>query len=165
MTATSAGASIWWTFWDDYLSSTFQPWWTADKVPVHLDRAGLAVENGQFSLDEDLEMWTVSDQGDPAFSPPGSPAGDADSVMRTAFATAVAHLSAELGEGPANWEWGKLHARQFRSITGASALGYGPKAAGGDPWTPDAAAGGGNGGAAIGPSWRMIVSWTGAGQP
>jgi penicillin amidase len=165
MTATSAGASIWWTFWDDYLSATFQPWWTADKVPVHLDRAGLAVENGQFSLDEDLEMWTVSDQGDPAFSPPGSPAGDADSVMRTAFATAVAHLSAELGEGPANWEWGKLHSRQFLSITGASALGYGPKAAGGDPWTPDAAAGGGNGGAVIGPSWRMIVSWTGAGQP
>jgi penicillin G amidase len=170
MTATSAGASIWWTFWNDYLSATFQPWWTADKVPVHLDRGGLTVENGQFSLDEDLETWTVSDQTNPAFSPPGGPAGDADSVMRAAFATAVAHLSAELGEGPANWEWGKLHSRQFPSITGAAGLGYGPRSAGGDPWTPDVAAGGGNGagedgGAAIGPSWRMIVTWAGAGKP
>ena len=165
MTATSAGASIWWTFWNDYLRATFQPWWTAAKVPVHLDRSGLAVENGQFSLDEDLETWTVSDQGNPAFSPPGSPPGDADSVMRAAFATAVAHLSAELGEGPANWEWGKLHSRQFPSITGAAGLGYGPRSAGGDPWTPDVAAGGGDGGAEIGPSWRMIVSWTGVGEP
>jgi penicillin amidase len=189
MTATSAGASIWWTFWTDYLSAVFQPWWTADRVPVQLDKAGLSVGTGQFSLDEDLETWTVSDQQNPAFSPPGgSPGGlpgDADSVMRAAFATAVAHLSATLGAGPANWEWGKLHSRRFPSITGAAALGYGPKAAGGDPWTPDAAAGGGSGGsggggsggggggggsgggggAEIGPSWRMIVSWTGAGKP
>jgi penicillin G amidase len=166
MTATSAGASIWWTFWTDYLSAVFQPWWTADRVPVHLDRAGLSVGTGQFSLDEDLEKWTVSDQQNPAFSPPGAPPGDADSAMRAAFATAVGHLSATLGLGPANWAWGKLHSRQFPSITGATALGYGPEAAGGDPWTPDAAAGGSSGGGAeIGPSWRMIVSWTGTGQP
>jgi penicillin G amidase len=165
MTATSAGASIWWTFWTDYLSAVFQPWWTAEKVPVHLDKVGLSDGTGQFSLDEDLEAWTVSDPGNPAFSPPGGPAGDADSAMRAAFATAVAHLSATLGAGPANWEWGKLHSRRFPSITGAAALGYGPKAAGGDPWTPDAAAGGGSGSAEIGPSWRMIVSWAGVGKP
>jgi penicillin amidase len=53
--------------------------------------------------------------------------------MRAAFATAVAHLSARLGAGPSRWSWGRLHSRQFPSLTQADALGYGPRAAGGDP--------------------------------
>jgi len=163
MTVASPGASIWWTFWTDYLSAVFKPWWTAAKVPVHLDRTGLVVGPGQFGLDADLEAWTLGDQWNPAFSPPGGPARNAASVMRAAFATAVAHLAATLGGGPGSWAWGRLHTRQFESLTGAQALGYGPQAAGGDLWTVDAAEGGIN--SSVGPSWRMIVSWAGLGRP
>ena len=56
MDVTSGAASIWWTFWTDYLTNVFRPWWTAAKVPVRLDPAGLAVGPGQFSLDEVLEL-------------------------------------------------------------------------------------------------------------
>ena len=38
MTAGSAAASVWWTFWGDYLAAVFQPWWQAAAVPVHKDQ-------------------------------------------------------------------------------------------------------------------------------
>jgi len=41
-------------------------------------------------------------------------------------------------------------------VTGAAGLGYGPRAAGGDPFTEDAAGGGLD--ASNGPSWRMVAS-------
>jgi len=162
MDVSSSGASIWWTFWKSYLSAVFNPWWTAAKVPVHLDRSGLSVGPSQFSLDEDLEAWTVGDQQNAAFSPPGGSQRNADEVMRLAFASAVSQLAAKLGGGPGQWAWGKLHTRQFPSLTAGSALGYGPRAAGGDPWTVNAAEGGLN--SKVGPSWRMIVSFTGPGR-
>ena len=37
-----AAATVWWTFWGDYLSAVFQPWWTHDKVRTGKDRGGLA---------------------------------------------------------------------------------------------------------------------------
>jgi penicillin G amidase len=157
----SAGASVWWTFWTDYLSAVFQPWWTARRVPVHLDRAGLAVGPGQFSLDEMLESWTLHDRGNAAFSPPGGPARDAAAAMRAAFAAAVTHLRSKLGGAPATWSWGRLHSTQFPSLAPATALGYGPRPSGGDPWTVDAADGGMV--SSAGPSWRMIAHWTGSG--
>ena len=55
-----------------------------------------------------------------------------------------------------------LHSRQFPSLTQADALGYGPRAAGGDPFAVDAADGGLV--ASQGPSWRMITAWTGRGS-
>jgi len=163
MAVGSAGASIWWTFWTEYLSEVFKPWWAALKVPVHLDRAGLMVGPGLFSLDEDLEAWTVGDQPNAAFSPPGVAPRTAQEVMRTAFEATADHLSVLLGGGPGRWQWGKLHTREFPSLTQAVALGYGPRPAGGDLWTVDAAEGGTN--SEIGPSWRMIVGWSGVGRP
>jgi penicillin G amidase len=163
MGADSAAASVWWTFWGDYLSDVFQPWWTASKVPTGEDRRGLKVSAGQFSLDEVLEAWTLRDQRNAAFRAPGGPARDAAEVMHAAFDTAVAHLHATLGGAAASWKWGRLHSRKFPSLTGAAALGYGPRSAGGDPWTVDAADGGLV--AAAGPSWRMIVHWTRSGKP
>jgi len=44
MTENSAAAALWWTFWSDYLSDVFQPWWDATKVPVGKDHDGLAVD-------------------------------------------------------------------------------------------------------------------------
>ena len=162
MTARSAAASVWWTFWGDYLDAVFQPWWHSAGVPVHKDAGGLKVSPDQASLDEVLETWTLHDPGNAAFTAPGGPRRTAPRVMRAAFATAVAHLSARLGAAPSQWAWGRLHSRQFPSLTQADALGYGPRAAGGDPWAVDAADGGLV--ASQGPSWRMIAAWTGPGS-
>ncbi len=161
MAAGSPAASVWWTFWGDYLSAVFQPWWNQAKVPVHQDHEGLAVSVGQVSLDEDLEAWTLGDPANPAFSLPSGQRRTAPQVMRQAFATAVAHLSATLGGGPSEWTWGRLHSRAFPSLSGANGLGYGPRADGGDPFTPDAADGGLT--SSTGPSWRMIVTLSSAG--
>ncbi len=162
MTARSAAASVWWTFWGEYLAAVFQPWWHAAAVPVHRDPGGLKVSPGQASLDEVLETWTLSDPGNAAFTAPSGPRRTAPQVMRAAFVTAVAHLSARLGPDPSRWSWGRLHSRQFPSLTQADALGYGPRAAGGDPFAVDAADGGLV--ASQGPSWRMIAAWTGTGS-
>jgi penicillin amidase len=70
MDVSSGAASIWWTFWSDYLTDVFRPWWTAAKVPVSLDPGGLAIGPDQFSLDEVLEAWTLGDQQNAAFTPP-----------------------------------------------------------------------------------------------
>jgi penicillin G amidase len=161
MAADSAAASVWWTFWGDYLSAVFQPWWNAAKVPTGKDHEGLAVSVDQVSLDEDLQAWTLGDPANPAFALPSGARRTAPQVMRQAFATAVAHLASVLGGAPASWTWGRLHARAFPALSGADGLGYGPRPAGGDPFTPDAADGGLT--ANTGPSWRMIVTLSGAG--
>ena len=159
MTASSAAAAVWWTFWSRYLTAVFGPWWHAARVPVRQDPAGLRPSPGLFSLDEDLQAWTLSDPASPAFTPPGGPHRTAPQVMRAAFTAAVARLAATLPGPPGSWRWGRLHSRQFQSVTGADALGYGPRPAGGGPWTVDAADGGMV--SHTGPSWRMIVTWTG----
>ena len=161
MASGSAAASLWWTFWGDYLSDVFQPWWNQVKVPVRKDSAGLKVSASQASLDEDLEAWTLGDPANPAFSLPSGQQRTAPQVIRAAFATAVAHLSSTLGGAPSSWAWGRLHSREFPALSGANGLGYGPRAAGGDPFTPDAADGGLT--ANTGPSWRMIVTLSSAG--
>jgi penicillin amidase len=161
MAQTSAAAALWWTFWGDYLNAVFQPWWKAAKVPVRKDRAGLAVSPQQASLDEVLASWTTDEPANSAFSPPGGPHRTAPVVMRAAFATAVAHLAAALHGAPSSWAWGRLHSRQFPSVTQAAGLGYGPRASGADSWTVNAADGGLV--SHQGPSWRMIVAWAGHG--
>jgi penicillin amidase len=163
MSTGSAAASLWWYFWTGYLADVFQPWWDARRVPVSTDRGGLSVNVGQASLVESLEHWTLSDPSNPAFTPPFKPRRNAADVMVAAFRQAVSGLSARLHGGPASWTWGKVHSRRLESLTGARGLDYGPRAAGGDPWTVSAAAGGLV--SAIGPSWRMITGWSGKGAP
>jgi len=161
MGAGAPAASVWWTFWGDYLSAVFQPWWNQAQVPTDADHEGLAVSVDQASLDEDLEAWTLGDPANPAFTLPSGERRTAPQVMRQAFAAAVAHLSSVLGGTPSQWAWGRLHSRAFPALSGTNGLGYGPRAAGGDPFTPDAADGGLT--ATSGPSWRMIVTLSKAG--
>lgn len=168
MTVSSTGATIWWTFWNDYLSYVFQPWWDAAAIPIYKDSTGLDISAAHpppfegpplQSLVEDLEAWTLHDPHNPVFSPPGRPPGDATSAMRAAFGQAVSQLRSRLGEKPASWQWGRLHTREVPALTGAAGLGFGPKPAEGDYWTVNSADGAMN--AAFGPSWRMVVDWTG----
>jgi penicillin amidase len=159
MNAGSAAASLWWTFWGSYLNKVFAPWWQAAKVPDSKD-GDLAIAPGNSSLDEDLEAWTLNDPTNAAFAgPKGTGQASDQAAIVAAFRKAVSHLSTELGGTPSTWTWGKLHTREFPSITGAAGLGYGPRAAGGDPFAEDAADGGLN--AETGPSWRMIVAFGG----
>jgi penicillin G amidase len=163
MTTSSAAASIWWTFWGDYLSATFQPWWKSAKVPVSKDQAGLALSSWPTSLTEDLDAWTTGTGSPPSLSAFTLPSGanrPMSQVMRQAFDTAVSHLTSKLGGSPSTWAWSKLHTREFPSLTGASGLGYGPRASSGDAWTVDAAEGGLN--SSVGPSWRMVIDFAGA---
>jgi penicillin G amidase len=156
MSQQSAAASLWWTFWGSYLNTVFAPWWQAAKVPVSKDPLDLAISPGIAPLDEDLEAWTLGDPANAAFAGPrGDGPADAPAAIVASFKQAVAHLSAKLGGAPSTWTWGRIHARSFPSITGAAGLGYGPRAAGGDPFTEDAADGGLD--ASTGPSWRMIA--------
>ena len=162
MAENSAAAALWWTFWSDYLSDVFQPWWDAAKVPVSKDHDGLAVDAGnQPSLDEDLEAWTLTDQGNPAFDLPSGQHRTAAEVMRAAFGQAVTHLTATLGADPGSWTWGALHSREFPALSGADGLGYGPRAASGDAFTPDAAHG--YPASSSGPSWRMVATLAASG--
>ncbi|HEX4399215.1 MAG TPA: penicillin acylase family protein [Trebonia sp.] len=158
----SAAATVWWTFWDDYLTGVFEPWWKAGKVPVGRDVDGLGVGPGQAPLDEDLEAWTLNDPSNAAFrGPSGRGPGSAPAAMVAAFRQAVTHLSAKFGGSPSTWTWDREHSRSFPSVEDATGLGYGPRAAGGDPFTEDAADGGLT--ATTGPSWRMIVSFDAGG--
>lgn len=159
MSTDSPAASIWATFWSDYVSGVFQPWWDATKVPVTKDKQDLQVSDGNPSLDEDLQVWTMSDPTNAVFSPPGRPGGTAQSAMRAAFAKAVSDLSGKLGGAPATWQWGRLHTREIPALTGAPGLGYGPAPAEGDRWTVDATEGD-DWNSSFGPSWRMVTTWT-----
>jgi penicillin G amidase len=153
----SAAASIWATFWEDYLSATFDPWWKSRNVEV--DRAESTSSNANTQLNDalgqDLEAWTLGDPTNPAFTPAGS-AQTAQDVMRAAFHTALASLSARLGPGPATWSWGRIHTREIENLAQVSGLNYGPKADRGDAGTVLAAR---DSPSTHGPSWRMVVDW------
>jgi penicillin G amidase len=154
----SAAATVWWTFWGDYLTTVFEPWWKAGKVPVGRDVLGLGVAPGAAPLDEDLEAWTLTDPSNAAFGgPSGHGPGSAPAAIVAAFKQAVSHLSTVYGGSPSSWTYDREHSRSFPSVEGANGLGYGPRAAGGDPFTEDAADGGLT--ASTGPSWRMIVAF------
>jgi len=125
---------------------------------VGRDVLGLGVAPGAAPLDEDLEAWTLTDPSNAAFGgPSGHGPGSAPAAIVAAFKQAVSHLSAVYGGSPSSWTYDREHSRSFPSVEGANGLGYGPRAAGGDPFTEDAADGGLT--ASTGPSWRMIVAF------
>jgi penicillin amidase len=164
MRVVSTSATVWWFFINQYLTTTFGPWWKAYHVPVTQDGnlSLAATSEVAVPLVEDLQAWTANDPQNPAFSPPGGPKRSAPQVMRQAFVKTVAELSRMLGPNPETWQWGRVHRRYFASLAQIPALGYGPRASGGDQWTVDAADGGLI--SQAGPSWRMIVNWSKPGR-
>ena len=150
METSSVAATIWWTFWQSYLSATFDPWWRTHNVKVDRIKTGL-----NDYLGEDLEAWTANDQTNPAFTLIGS-AQNADDVMRGAFQTAVKRLTSQLGSDPASWTWGRIHSREIKNLAGIDGLNYGPVPDRGDAFTPLAARGFPSD---HGPSWREVIDW------
>ncbi|HEX8034029.1 MAG TPA: penicillin acylase family protein, partial [Ktedonobacterales bacterium] len=104
MRADSPAATIWIRFWMRYIYDTFSPWWAADKVPpaqdgtlrLQPDRTSLA----SGVLGESLETWTLSDPANSGFTLPSGGTRTAPTVMRQAFAAAVAGLAKQLGPDP-----------------------------------------------------------------
>ena len=159
MTGTSAAAAIWWTFWSDYLSATFGPWWRAAAVPVRADPAGLRASPSQVGLAASLEHWTLADPSNPVFTPPGSRVRTAADTMRAAFAAAVTQLSALFRGQPSTWALDRLSAGPITSPAQVPVLGYGRGATASTPWmaaSPSSAAPPYPGGRAD-QGWRMII--------
>lgn len=146
MDVNSPAATIWWNFWQKYLSETFDPWWQSKGVKV--DRSEVSDALGQ-----DLETWTLSDQSNPAF---GLGKSNAVDVMRVAFHQSVAQDAKQLGADPSTWTWGRVHTRVLENLAQIEGLNYGPRAERGDANTPLAAGGDPS---VNGPSWRMVVDW------
>jgi penicillin G amidase len=148
METDSTAATIWWTFWQAYLSATFDPYWKAQHVTVNRSEVSDA-------LGQDLEAWTLNDPTNPGFTSGGSSRTAAD-VMRIAFASAVTTLTKQLGSDPNSWTWGKVHQRALENLAQISGLNYGPRPDRGDANTPLAAP---DFPSTHGPSWRMVVDW------
>ena len=134
METNSAGATIWWSFWQEYLAVTFDPVWKAHDIKVA--RAEVNDALGQY-----LEASTLHDLGSP--------------LMHTAFENAVYTLTRRLGSDPSAWTWGKVHQRQLVNLV-IKDLSYGPVPDRGDANTPLAAP---DFPSTHGPSWRMVVDW------
>lgn len=161
MDASSAAAALYWTWMNDYAHDVFGPWWSAAHVPVASD-ANLSITPAtNAALAEDLQAWSVHAPPTSAFTLPDGTQRSPAHVMVEAFDQAVASLAQRFGR-PASWRWDRLQSRQFPSLTSAPALGYGPRGASGDAFTPNAADGFPI--AQTGPSWREIIA-VGAPRP
>jgi penicillin G amidase len=148
METNSSAATVWWTFWQEYLAATFDPWWKSHNVKV--DRAEL-----NDALGQDLEAWSLRDPTNPAFTLVGS-AQNAQDVMVASFQSTVALLGTRLGSDPAKWSWGRIHNRVLENLAQITGLNYGPLPDRGDANTPLAAP---DFPSTHGPSWRMVVDW------
>jgi penicillin amidase len=134
MEVNSPAATIWWTFWQEYLAVTFDPVWKAHDIKVARSEVNKAL--GQY-----LEASTLHDQGSP--------------LMHTAFENAVYTLTKRFGPDPSTWTWGKVHQRELVNLV-IKGLSYGPVPDRGDVNTPLAAP---DFPSTHGPSWRMVVDW------
>ena len=147
MDATSPAATVWWFFWEQYLSETFGPWWKSRAVKVDMNEDEVIDALGQ-----DLEAWTLRDPTNRAFSAPGIGSRTAVDAQRTAFHKALSHFPSDTSK----WAWGDVHQRTLENLAQVDGLNYGPRPDGGDRNTPLAAP---DFPSTHGPSWRMVVDW------
>jgi penicillin amidase len=148
MEINSPAATIWWTFWQSYIATTFDSYWHSRDVKVARSELNDA-------LGQDLEAWTLGDPNNSAFNYGGS-SNTAFDVMRTAFASTVSTLTKQLGSDPSTWTWGRVHQRVIENLAQVKGLDYGPRPDRGDANTPLAAP---DFPSSHGPSWRMVVDW------
>jgi penicillin amidase len=149
METSSVAASVWWHFWGWYMAETFRPWWKSRAVPVDMGE----VWDG---LTQDLEMWTLTDPNNRAFSAPGIGSRSAKDAELKSFHQLIRDLAKIYGPDPRTWTYGRAHKRVLENLALVSGLNYGPRADRGDGNTPLAAGGFPS---THGPSWRMVVDW------
>jgi penicillin amidase len=160
MEAGSAAATIWWTFWQQYIAQSFDPWWKAKKVPV--DRAELNNALGQYLETLALAGKTVCVA--PSCTAPVASACPSVAcqrlsltlALRKAFGNTTAKLARQFGADPKTWTWGRMHQRVIENLAHVKGLNYGPRPDRGDANTPLAAP---DFPSSHGPSWRMVVDW------
>jgi penicillin amidase len=156
----SAAATIWWTFWQEYIAQSFDPWWKAKKVSV--DRSEMNDALGQY-----LEALALAGKTVCAAPNCTSPAASAcptaacerlslTLALRKAFSSTTAKLARQLGADLKKWTWGRVHQRVIENLAHVKGLNYGPRPDRGDANTPLAAP---DFPSSHGPSWRMVVDW------
>lgn len=144
--AASPAASLWYFFMEYYLQDTF-----GDEY-AEADASNLTLP--QFNT---LESLTINDPTSHWFdNATNGQSQNATVVLGQAFRGAVNHLVSLLGPMPANWQWGRIHFREFDHLSGLKALQRGPYASGGDGFTLNVAGGLVSKG---GPSWRQIIDF------
>lgn len=158
MQADKTAPAIWWNFWQQYVSDTFEPWWQAKHVPADLYDS-LAINPDLKPLSEDVEAWTLNDPTNASFTLPSGKVRTASDVMLQAYKETITNLTKTLGNDAEQWTWGKIHMRKIDSLLQVDALAYGPLGSDGDTWTVNAADTGNGTVADHGPSCRIIVDW------
>lgn len=157
MEESSSAATIWWMFWTEYLTETYQPWWDYYNVPVEMDEY-LKVGPWLASLVENLEHWTLEDTENPTFSLPDGTKRDSKQVIKDAFHKVSKGIVDQYGGNQQSWKWKNVHFTKINSLTYIPSLSYGPFPSDGNPWTVNVANGGLT--SSSGPSWRYIVDWS-----
>lgn len=155
MTVNSQAASVWWIWLGFDLRDAFDPLWRATGLAQPAGSV-LVVNQLNDPLLEDLQAIDLGTLSPSVLAPPGKPVPSPIALARVALAQTTTWLEHHLGR-PGHWAWGRLHRREFPSLTGAAALAYGPRPSSGDAWTVNAADGGLL--SEQGPSWRMIVAF------
>lgn len=155
MEASSQAASVWWTWLGYDIRDLFGPLWHS----AGLDQpAGSILVINQLNdpLLEDLQAIDSGTMPTTAIATPTDPSPSVSAIARQALDQTTAWLTKHLGP-VGHWQWGRIHRREFPSLTGAASLAYGPRGSSGDAWTVNAADDGLL--SEQGPSWRMIVAF------
>src|SRR6266581_3432572 len=108
MDVNSAAASVWWFFWQAYMSETFGPWWKSRGVSLTVDED----EEVNNALTQDLEAWTLRDPANRVFSAPGVGSRTAPDAQRKAFHSAMRPFKGD----PNSWTWGRYHTRELENL-------------------------------------------------
>ncbi len=166
MNVNSAAATIWNAFLNQYHYDVFHPWWDFFRVPENQAPLALRIRPNRgasvsIEMFENLQVWTVSDPTNPAFSLPNGTKRTAPEVMRLSFKETLATLAKKFGPHPKDWTWGKAHRYEIPSLTQIPSLGYGPFPQSGSGRVINASSTSSptSGIATGGPSWRIIVDW------
>ncbi len=140
----SVAATVWNSFYLEFLNDTFGDEWAAagakdlmKPAPNVLEE--LAQRNPSSRWFDDVRTPEVETR---------------DDIFRRAMTATFDDLTARLGPIGAPWEWGRVHTRLFEHLSSLDALSRGPYPSEGDAVTLNPA-----GGlvARAGPSWRMVV--------
>ncbi|MCY8814961.1 penicillin acylase family protein [Bacillus atrophaeus] len=155
MDSNSQGATLWWTFLEEYINETFRPLWK--KYGIYNSKNASTIMD-LFSIYPKIQALTLEDPGNFIFDNMLSgKKREAEDVILISFKKSIKKIEREMGNNTENWKWGNIHKRSIPSLIQLRALSYGPIPFGGNLFTPNAS--GSEMVSSHGPSWRMIIDW------